>query len=165
MPLFRKKKDPALTGTARLSSMEQTGQVSNQQSVWRIGLRVQVPGREPYDVTLQQPVDPMVTAAPQSGAAIPVQVDPADPQSVRIDFNQPISVGRAPTSMPQPDFAVRPESETERTRRSALTSEDVRNVAFSKPPIGKRGYNEDEVDAILDLVEEEMRRRATGTHT
>src|ERR1700730_16007931 len=33
-----------------------------------------------------------------------------------------------------------------------LTPADVHNVAFSKPPIGKRGYNADEVDAFLDLV-------------
>ncbi|EUA24019.1 divIVA domain protein [Mycobacterium xenopi 4042] len=31
-------------------------------------------------------------------------------------------------------------------------------MAFSKPPIGKRGYNEDEVDAFLDLVEAELTR-------
>jgi DivIVA domain-containing protein len=60
-------------------------------------------------------------------------------------------------SMPQPDFAVRLESETERTRPSALTPEDVRNMAFSKPPIGKRGYNEDELDAFLDVVEAALR--------
>lgn len=39
-----------------------------------------------------------------------------------------------------------------------LTPADVHNVAFSKPPIGKRGYNEDEVDAFLDLVETELSR-------
>ncbi len=39
-----------------------------------------------------------------------------------------------------------------------LTPADVHNVAFSKPPIGKRGYNEDEVDAFLDLVESELSR-------
>lgn len=39
-----------------------------------------------------------------------------------------------------------------------LTPADVHNVAFSKPPIGKRGYNEDEVDAFLDLVEQEFAR-------
>ncbi len=38
-----------------------------------------------------------------------------------------------------------------------LTPEQVRNVAFSKPPLGKRGYNEDEVDAFLDLVETALR--------
>src|ERR1700746_1075568 len=39
-----------------------------------------------------------------------------------------------------------------------LTPADVHNVAFSKSPIGKRGYNEDEVDAFLDLVENELTR-------
>src|ERR1700739_3562934 len=39
-----------------------------------------------------------------------------------------------------------------------LTPADVHNVAFSKPPIGKRGYNEDECDASLDLVENELTR-------
>jgi DivIVA domain-containing protein len=39
-----------------------------------------------------------------------------------------------------------------------LTPADVANVAFSKPPIGKRGYHEDEVDAFLDLVETELAR-------
>lgn len=31
---------------------------------------------------------------------------------------------------------------------------DVQTIAFSKPPIGLRGYNEDEVDAFLDRVED-----------
>ncbi|MFT4124799.1 MAG: DivIVA domain-containing protein [Gordonia sp. (in: high G+C Gram-positive bacteria)] len=39
-----------------------------------------------------------------------------------------------------------------------LTPADVHNVAFSKPPIGKRGYNEDEVDQFLDFVETELAR-------
>ena len=37
-----------------------------------------------------------------------------------------------------------------------LTPADVHNVAFKKPSIGKRGYDEDEVDAFLDLVEAEL---------
>ena len=44
-----------------------------------------------------------------------------------------------------------------------LTPADVHNVAFSKPPIGKRGYNEDEVDAFLDLVENELTRLVEET--
>lgn len=39
-----------------------------------------------------------------------------------------------------------------------LTPADVHNVAFKKPSIGKRGYDEDEVDAFLDLVEAEFAR-------
>jgi DivIVA domain-containing protein len=33
---------------------------------------------------------------------------------------------------------------------------DVRNVAFGKPPIGRRGYDESEVDAFLDQVEQTL---------
>jgi DivIVA domain-containing protein len=39
-----------------------------------------------------------------------------------------------------------------------LTPADVHNVAFKKPSIGKRGYDEDEVDAFLDVVEAELTR-------
>jgi DivIVA domain-containing protein len=37
-----------------------------------------------------------------------------------------------------------------------LSAAYVHTVAFSKPPIGKRGYNEDEVDAFLNLVAEHL---------
>ena len=39
-----------------------------------------------------------------------------------------------------------------------LTPADIHNVAFKKPPIGKRGYDEEEVDAFLDEVEGELTR-------
>ncbi len=39
-----------------------------------------------------------------------------------------------------------------------LTPAEVHNVAFKKPPIGKRGYDEEEVDAFLDAVETELAR-------
>ncbi|GIE85238.1 DivIVA domain-containing protein [Actinoplanes regularis] len=39
-----------------------------------------------------------------------------------------------------------------------LTPADIHNVAFKKPPIGKRGYDEEEVDAFLDEVEQELIR-------
>ncbi|PZS40386.1 MAG: cell division initiation protein [Pseudonocardiales bacterium] len=45
-----------------------------------------------------------------------------------------------------------------------LTPADVHNVAFSKPPIGKRGYHEDEVDAFRDLVEAELARLIEENH-
>ena len=43
------------------------------------------------------------------------------------------------------------------TPTGSLAAEQVHNVAFSKPPLGKRGYNEDEVDAFLELVEATLR--------
>ncbi|HEX5741943.1 MAG TPA: DivIVA domain-containing protein [Pilimelia sp.] len=39
-----------------------------------------------------------------------------------------------------------------------LTPADVHNVAFKKPPIGKRGYDEEEVDAFLDEGERALAR-------
>ena len=41
--------------------------------------------------------------------------------------------------------------------RHPLTAEQIRNVAFSKPPLGKRGYREDDVDAFLSRVEQQLR--------
>lgn len=37
-----------------------------------------------------------------------------------------------------------------------VTAEDVYNVAFSKPPFGERGYNEDEVDDFLEQVQRRL---------
>ena len=39
-----------------------------------------------------------------------------------------------------------------------LTPADIHNTAFKKPPIGKRGYDEEDVDAFLDELEQEMIR-------
>lgn len=39
-----------------------------------------------------------------------------------------------------------------------LTPAEVHNVVFKKPPIGKRGYDEEEVDAFLDIIEVELAR-------
>jgi|SRR5579884_683277 len=47
----------------------------------------------------------------------------------------------------------------------SLTADDVRDVAFRKPPIGKRGYNEDEVDEFLDSVEAALRDPTASTLT
>jgi DivIVA domain-containing protein len=45
-----------------------------------------------------------------------------------------------------------------------VTAADVRNVAFSNPPIGKRGYHEDEVDAFLDVVGATLPRLSTENY-
>ena len=43
-------------------------------------------------------------------------------------------------------------------RTKTLSPAEVHNVAFKKPPIGKRGYDEEEVDFFLDVVETELSR-------
>ena len=40
----------------------------------------------------------------------------------------------------------------------AITPADIHNVDFRKPPIGKRGYDEEEVDAFLDEASQELVR-------
>jgi DivIVA domain-containing protein len=39
-----------------------------------------------------------------------------------------------------------------------ITPADIHNMAFKKPPIGKRGYDEEEVDALLDEAGQELIR-------
>ncbi|GIF76457.1 DivIVA domain-containing protein [Asanoa siamensis] len=39
-----------------------------------------------------------------------------------------------------------------------LTPADIHNIAFGRPSIGKRGYDEEEVDAFLDSLEQELVR-------
>src|SRR6185295_7340468 len=50
------------------------------------------------------------------------------------------------------------EQKTARGVVMPLTPADVHNVAFKKPSIGKRGYDEDEVDAFFDVVEAVLTR-------
>ena len=38
-------------------------------------------------------------------------------------------------------------------RAPGVTADEVHTVVFRKPPIGKRGYDEDAVDDLLDRVE------------
>jgi DivIVA domain-containing protein len=39
-----------------------------------------------------------------------------------------------------------------------LTPADIHNMAFKKPPLGKRGYDAEEVDGFLDEVEQQLIR-------
>jgi DivIVA domain-containing protein len=44
-----------------------------------------------------------------------------------------------------------------------LTANDVRDTSFGKPPWGKRGYNEDDVDALLAQVVDRLEGRGLLT--
>jgi DivIVA domain-containing protein len=49
------------------------------------------------------------------------------------------------------------------TARGELTADDVRNMTFSTPPRGKRGYDEGQVEAFRRRLEEHLRNpRAVG---
>lgn len=38
----------------------------------------------------------------------------------------------------------------------AVTSADIHGITFGKPPFGKRGYDEEQVDAFLDEVQRSL---------
>lgn len=46
-----------------------------------------------------------------------------------------------------------------------LSPDDVVNVAFPKPPIGQRGYDQAEVDDFLDRIEAALRHPDQHTLT
>ena len=77
--------------------------------------------------------------------------------------NVQVDTGVQTTAIVAAPFTMR--ALTDRTGSMQLTPEDVHNVAFNKPPIGRRGYNEDEVDDFLDIVDEhrlDQRRPRVG---
>jgi hypothetical protein len=85
----------ALTGTARVLSVNRATAPYQARDALalRIGLRMEVPGRQPYDVTVKRTVDlsHVVVGHLKTGATFPVQVDATDPKKVRFDFSQPIT--------------------------------------------------------------------------
>src|SRR5271165_1598533 len=93
-------------GTARVLSAEWTGAVINLEYVCQIGLRVEIPGREPYDVKIEQRVDPLRLAALQPGTTVAVRVDPANPVNIRIDFTQVTTPPGAQSAGPPPASAA-----------------------------------------------------------
>lgn len=44
----------------------------------------------------------------------------------------------------------------------SLSGPDLRNIAFSKPPIGKRGYNSQAVDEFLTRAARELEKARVG---
>jgi hypothetical protein len=73
------------------------GSGSPAQSCW-IQARVEIPGREPYDAGISQPLDAAVLVTlgldgrnwdVKPGKTFAVRVDSADPQKVLIDFSRP----------------------------------------------------------------------------
>ncbi|OBK49101.1 hypothetical protein [Mycobacterium sp. 1081908.1] len=82
---------PALTGTARVQQMAPGVGSWSIPPVYWIGLRVEVPGREPYDASAKQQVPKEAyRALRRAGGTVAVQVDSTNPHYVWIDFTQPV---------------------------------------------------------------------------
>jgi hypothetical protein len=102
--------DPVMTsgtpGKALILSADWTGTVINLEYVCRIALRVEIPGREPYDATVEQRVDPLRLATLQPGTTVAIRVDPAESLNVQIDFSQPTAPPGAEPGGPPPSAAA-----------------------------------------------------------
>lgn len=106
--VFRTVRGPSfkgqpVQGTAQVFGVQTTGQSIQMgghppQYTCHIALRVTVPGQQPYDVTVRQLVGTFQMGAIQQGRTVAVQVDSANPQNVRIDFNQSMQPPQAGAS-------------------------------------------------------------------
>jgi hypothetical protein len=73
-----------IPGTATVKGLADTGTTLNNAPVMDIQLTVQVPGREPYDVTHRQLVSFAALGNFQPGKTFPVHVDQQDPSKIVI---------------------------------------------------------------------------------
>ena len=90
---MRKIRGPVLTGTAQVLSLKQFGSVAVNgpaRMICRFRLRVQVPGREPYDVAHWQNLAPWELNAVAPGRTVSVEVDETKPKRLRIGRSRPI---------------------------------------------------------------------------
>ncbi|HMS63136.1 MAG TPA: SHOCT domain-containing protein [Solirubrobacteraceae bacterium] len=75
-----------VAGTARVLGVTDTGATLNEHPVCEIQLEVTVPGEGPYTTTIRQAIPRMQAPMLQPGTPLPVKVDPADRDSVVLDW-------------------------------------------------------------------------------
>ncbi len=91
------------------------------------------------------PKAPPTTQLPQQRPLRPVP-PPQPPQ-------RPQAVPPPPPPPPQKQQALPAPPRPKAAQEKKLTARDIRNIAFHRPPRGRRGYQESQVDAFLDRIE------------
>lgn len=81
-----------VSGVGTVVSVTQTGLQINHQPEVAIDMMVSIPGREPYRATWKDIV-PFILLARLDDPAFAVRVDPADPQTVVIAWDEPVPGG------------------------------------------------------------------------
>lgn len=76
-------------GTARIKGLTDTGVQVNMQPQVVIDLSVELDGQAPYDAQLTTAVPQIHIPLVQPGNTIGVKVDPADQQSIALDWTRP----------------------------------------------------------------------------
>ena len=91
-----KVRGPALLGTAEVLSVKVGPWVIGKSGrrPCRLELRVQIPGRETYEVTIRQNLENLtLKSSVQPGRTVAVQVEEAEPQHVRVDLSRELPPG------------------------------------------------------------------------
>jgi hypothetical protein len=104
----RKLLAKGVAGEALVMGVAPTGTIINGVNyVVKFQLRVQLPGREPYDVEAKDTIPITSMGAISPGTTVAVKVDPAKPSAVAIDWSQGVLVsgGAAAAAGPQ-DFSA-----------------------------------------------------------
>lgn len=85
----RRRASRRVAGTAQVVSVEPMTTADGSDPTYRIALRVEIPGRTPYDATSSNGefLTPAELAAVQPGKTVAVQVVSTNPQDVWIDFS------------------------------------------------------------------------------
>ncbi len=72
--------------TAMITAVAQTGAMVNFQPTLQIEMTVMQAGKPPYPVSVTQVVEQIFLTKAVAGASVPVKVDPADPNSIWINW-------------------------------------------------------------------------------
>ena len=97
-----------VAGTATILGLASTNMYINEQPVAKLTMSIQLPGRAPYTVEKREVIPMLALGMIAPGKSLPVAVDPANPQSVVIDWsgqtqNRPMgqgAMGMNPDAMP-----------------------------------------------------------------
>ncbi len=117
-----------LAGQAAIVGMRQTGVTMNEQPQVELQLQIQIPGRQPYQITKKEYVPLMLLGALTSGRPLPVKVDPANLQNVVIEWESALSAPMAGAAGGQgvivgKDVAATPELVAQGAAQGMLPSE------------------------------------------
>jgi hypothetical protein len=77
-----------IAGQATIRSMRDVGVVVNEMPLIEMDLQVEIPDRDPYEVTHRQVIPHSSLGALQLGETVPVLVDPQDPDSLVVTIDQ-----------------------------------------------------------------------------
>lgn len=86
-------KATGVPGSARIVGMRQTGVTMNEQPQIELNLEVTTSMQGPYQVVMKEYVPLMLIGTLSSGAPLPVKVDPANPNTVIIEWENAFGGG------------------------------------------------------------------------